>query len=215
MATSKYFNHLFNKKEQMFYDDFVTECAKIAGIDLWYVLRDDFEIDPILREPKKTVFEKAYQIEAYPDNIEGYEGISDTMTKFGVQYDSSASWEIPRTTFEKLKIPNRHRPAEGDLIVVGLYGRGSFTNSAFLINRVLNGKPNWQLGRYNTFIIEAELWNYTYDPINTGVQSVDQIYTINTNEAEINVANNVALEEKINSIMDTTESNPMLRKRRK
>lgn len=210
MATNPYFNHLKNTSEQSFYENLVVESIKNAGIDVFYIPREYLEIDPILGEPNKSSFNSAFKIEVYLQEVTGYGGEGDLMSKFGLQMTDTATFMISRKRFNDLKIPNRIRPREGDLIYVGdteKSGYGSFTNGFFEIKYVEHESPFWQLGKYFVFQLKCQLFTYSYEKFNTGNPAIDMLNK-NDNAADLSVAINNALETKKSTLIDFTEKNP-------
>lgn len=207
MPTNPYFNHLTNASEQKFLNEFIVESIQMSGIDVYYIVRDYFELDPILKEPTKSVFERAYKIEVYHANVMGYDG-DDMMSKYGFLSTHSAKWIISRSRFEELQIPGREHPEEGDLIFIGNEGRGSFTNELFMINQFIHDDPNWQLGRYNTYTVICEAFHYANDPINTGVPEIDIIEPDFSNVNELSETENAHIQLKKLNIVDFSEKNP-------
>lgn len=210
MATNPYFNHLKSRTEQAFYEDLIIENIKNAGIDVYYIPREYFEIDPILGEPKKSTFNSAYKIEVYFKDVTGYGGQGDLMSKFGFMMQNDTRLQLSKKRFLELGIPNRNRPREGDLVFIGDIennGRGSFTNTFFEITFVEHESPFWQLGKYFTFELQCQLFAYGYERFNTGNAAIDEISTM-TNQADINVAINNALATKEQTLVDFSEKNP-------
>lgn len=210
MATNQYFNHLKNKSEQDFYEKLVIENIKISGIDIYYIPRDVFEIDPILGEPKRSSFNSSYKIEVYFKNVNGYDGQGDLMSKFGLLVQDDASFIISRKRFRELQIPKRQRPLEGDLIYVGDIennGVGTFTNSFFEITHVEHENPFYQLGKYFVYEVKCQLFTYGYEKFATNNQSIDNINS-ETNDVEISIAINKALKSKSQELIDFSEKNP-------
>lgn len=154
MATSKYFNHYEQFNEIALYDSLVQESIHISGIDISYIRRTDFEIDPVLYEPKASVFEHGFQIEAnVPDNLMNWEGQGATMNQFGITIQNQGNILFSKTRWEQIQ-KERHakglwtidRPYEGDLIYFG-YGHKKYNNTLFIINQVDFSDMSWQMGR--------------------------------------------------------------------
>lgn len=210
MATNPYFNHLKSKVEQSFYEDLVIENIKNAGVDVYYIPREYFEIDPILGEPTRSTFNSAYKIEVYFKDVMGYQGQGDLMSKFGLTMQDDTKLEISKKRFEQLGILDRMRPREGDLIYIGDIennGYGSFTNSFFEITYVEHESPFWQVGKYFTYELQCQLFTYSYEKFNTGNAAIDSMNSI-TNQSEIDVAINQALKTKEQTLVDFSEKNP-------
>lgn len=210
MATNPYFNHLKSRPEQELYEALVVENIKNAGVDVYYVPREYFQIDPILGEPVKSMFNAAYRIEVYFKDVMGFQGQGDLMTKFGLTIQDDTRLEISKRRFRELNIPDRRRPREGDLLYIGDIenaGYDSFVNSFFEITHVEHDSPFWQVGKRFTYELQCQLFAFNYEQFNSGNEAVDKITEI-TNESEIDKAINVALDAQEQVLKDFTEQNP-------
>lgn len=154
MTTSKYFNHYEQFGEIALYDSLVQESIQISGIDVSYIRRTDFEIDPVLYEPKASVFEHGFMIEAnIPDNLMNWEGQGTMMNQFGITIQNQGNILFSKTRWEQIQrervakgLWTIDRPYEGDLIYFG-YGHKKYTNTLFIINQVDFSDMSWQMGR--------------------------------------------------------------------
>lgn len=154
MTTSKYFNHYEQFGEIALYDSLVQESIQISGIDVSYIRRTDFEIDPVLYEPKASVFEHGFMIEAnIPDNLMNWEGQGTMMNQFGITIQNQGNILFSKTRWEQIQRERASkglwtidRPYEGDLIYFG-YGHKKYTNTLFIINQVDFSDMSWQMGR--------------------------------------------------------------------
>lgn len=154
MTTSKYFNHYEQFGEIALYDSLVQESIQISGIDVSYIRRTDFEIDPVLYEPKASVFEHGFMIEAnIPDNLMNWEGQGTMMNQFGITIQNQGNILFSKTRWGQIQRERAakglwtiDRPYEGDLIYFG-YGHKKYTNTLFIINQVDFSDMSWQMGR--------------------------------------------------------------------
>jgi hypothetical protein len=143
MAVSRYFNHLEEHGEINLFDSLVQESIQISGYDVSYIKRTDFEIDPVLYEPKASVFEHGFRIEAnIPDNLMNWEGQGTTMNQFGITIQNQGNILFSKTRWEQIQKERAEqglwtidRPYEGDLIYFG-YGYKKYNNTLFIINQV-------------------------------------------------------------------------------
>ena len=83
MPTNVYFD-TGTKPEQALYEDLMIEQLRIYGQDVYYIPRkmDWYGFD--LARGHQFVFESSYLIEMYMENIDGYEGEKELMSKFGL-----------------------------------------------------------------------------------------------------------------------------------
>lgn len=195
MATSHYFHNYAATKinEIRLYEDVIVESIKIMGHDIWYLPREDFdENDPIFGENIHSRFERAYQMEVYLSNIDGWEGDGEFFTKFGLEIRDNTNLIIAKRTFDKY-MPTiiAKRPREGDLIYVPVM------NKIFEIKYVEEELLFFARGYKYPYIYElrCEAFRYANEDISTGVEDIDDIeknqsYTIEldlTGSGEYNI----------------------------
>lgn len=175
MAVSHYFNNYSGvaTNEQRLMEDVITESIKIMGHDVWYIPREGFNATDILfGENPQSKFERAYHMEMYLANVEGYEGDGDFFSKFGLEIRDTSNFVVSRLTFEKY-VPSSLaiRPREGDLIFIPVMQK------LFEIKFVEEELMFFSLGKRTPYIYElrCELFRYSQESINTGVEEVDHV----------------------------------------
>lgn len=196
MAINRYFNNFpgknrFNNEHHLM-EDVIVESIEIMGHQVYYIPRESFdEGDMIFGEYAKSKFEKAYSIEAYLANVEGFEGDGDFFSKFGLEIRDTSNFIISRRSFARgLPTTLRIRPQEGDLVYVPLMHR------MFEIKFIEKKLMFYSLGNREPYIYEmrCELFRFSEDAIDTGVKEIDQIeeengYTLRLNLATSGVGN--------------------------
>lgn len=175
MATNLYFTQGV-RSEQNLYEDLIIESLKIYGQDVYYMPREIVNRDTIFDDDNSSRFDKAYQIEMYIENTEGFDGEGDLFTKFGVEIRDAATFIVSRRRwkdrvgmFENTEESPYYRPREGDLIFLKLSG------SIFEITKVEDESPFYQLKNLPVFRIRAELFEYNDEDFDTGRQEVDNV----------------------------------------
>ena len=175
MGTSHYFNNFSSTKinEQRLYEDILIESIRIMGHDIYYVAREDFaDNDNIFGENVSSRFERAYQMEMYIANAEGWEGDSDFFSKFGLEIREGSNFIVAKKTFEKY-VPSMvtRRPKEGDLLFVPVM------NKIFEIKFVEEELLFFSHGQRLPYIYElrCEVFRTANEKINTGVERIDEI----------------------------------------
>jgi len=189
MATSHYFNNFspkYRKGEQRLYEDVVVESIKIMGHDIYYLPREAWDTtDQIFGENIQSKFERAYQMEMYIANVDGYEGDGDFFSKFGLEIRENTNIVLAKRTFEKY-VPTTiaRRPREGDLLFVPVM------NKILEIKFVEDELLFFTLGRKFPYIYEIRCENFRYsnEDMNTGIEEIDEIpdgfvFTLNYNMA--------------------------------
>ena len=160
------------KSEQTLYEDLVIESLKIFGQDVYYIPRTLVNRDNVLNEDPASKFDDAYLIEAYLENIDGFEGQGDLFSKFGLEIRDEATFVISRRQWEKSigifssDITNP-RPQEGDVIFLPM------TNSFFEISYVEDDSPFYQLSNLPVYRMQCSLFEYADEDFDTGIESID------------------------------------------
>ena len=173
MATSLYFSQKV-KSEQNLYEDIVIEALKTYGQDVYYLPRDIVNEDTILGDDPVSSFNSSYMLEMYIENTEGFEGEGDLFTRFGVEIRDEATFVVSRRRWSDAvsRYDNEitiDRPAEGDVIYLPL------SKSFFQISHVEHEQPFYQLSNLPVFKMRCQLYEYTGENINTGVDVLDDL----------------------------------------
>jgi Virus neck protein len=143
------------------------------GHDIYYLPRESWtDTDEIFGENMASRFDRAYQMEMYICNVEGYEGENELFTKFGLEIREGSNFIVAKKTFDKY-IPTNItiRPREGDLLFVPVMNR------IFEIKFVEEELLFFGKGLRTPYIYElrCELFRYNNEKINTGVEVIDDI----------------------------------------
>lgn len=203
MTVNSYFNHITNKVEQDYFEDFVVETIQVSGMDIDYIIREN-TVDPILREEFGSEFKNSFKIEAYFHDVESFGGEGDIMSKFGWKQTDTMSISIAKKRWRALKVPGpgrAERPREGDLIFLPL------SKTMFEITFVENENPFWQLGRYHVYKLSCAMFTQGYETFATGKPLLDSTGTADNNH-EIDTAINNAIESAAGLLMSLDEKNP-------
>ena len=173
MATNLYFSQKV-KSEQNLYEDIVIESLKMYGQDVYYLPRDIVNEDRILGDDPESSFNSSHTIEMYIENTEGFEGEGDLFTRFGVEIRDEATFVVSRKRWEQTvqRYDNEitsTRPSEGDLIYLPL------SKSLFQISHVEHEMPFYQLSNLPVYKMRCQLFEYTGENLDTGVDTIDEI----------------------------------------
>lgn len=173
MARNIYFSDKVSSEHEL-YENIVIESLKIYGQDVYYIPRDLVNEDTILGDDTESSFNSAYKVEMYIDNIEGFEGEGDLFTRFGVEIRDEATFIVARRRWNQTvaRYDNEiesERPREGDLIYLPL------SNSTFQITHVEHQMPFYQVGNVNVYKMRAQLFEYTGEDLDTGIEAIDDI----------------------------------------
>lgn len=175
MATNPYFSR-GAPSEQLLYEDLIIESVKMYGQDVYYMPRELVNVDTVFDDDVPSRFENAYEIEMYIENTEGFDGEGDLFTKFGVEIRDAATFIVSRRRWNTVVSPYEatddkpfYRPREGDLIFLTLSG------SIFEITKVEDESPFYQLKDLPVFRIRCELFEYSDEDFDTGVEAIDNV----------------------------------------
>jgi len=172
MATNPYISKKV-RSEQNLYEDIVIESLKFYGEDVYYIPREIVNKDTIFADDVPSRFSDAYKIEMYIENTEGFDGEGDLFTKFGIELRDQATFVVARRRWKQLignKLDEKgFRPREGDVIYLPL------SNSMFEILKVETETPFYQLSQLPTFRMQCELFEYSDEDFDTGIESIDVV----------------------------------------
>lgn len=162
------------KSEQRLYEDLIIESLKIYGMDVYYLPREIVKKDNLFGEDILSKFDENYMIEMYMSNFDGFDGDRDLFTKFGVRISDEVTFIVSKRRWEDLisssnNLVSSHRPNEGDLIYFPL------TKGLFQIKFVKHDIPFWQLANITTYQLRAELFEYSQERFETGIDEIDLI----------------------------------------
>jgi hypothetical protein len=192
MPVNPYFQNVSNRSEQDLMESQVIEVIQMYGAEALYIPRENFELDPILKEPKKTVFKRSFPIEVLlPDYTELGTDLN-IMSRFGFRTQQTTTILFSKKRFLELGT-GRIRPKESDLIYIGdpENPERSFLNAFWEVNYVDHDKPSWQLGREFTFKLTCELFNASYEKFQTAVPGLDQMNADNAFEVATGINSDV------------------------
>jgi hypothetical protein len=166
-------------------EDNVVESIKIMGHDVRYLPREVYDAqDNIFGESVNSKFTRAYNIEMYLANVEGYEGDGDFFSKFGLEIRDTSNFVVSRRSFERY-VPSSiaRRPREGDLIYVPVLDK------IFEIKFVEEELMFFSLGKKTPYIYElrCEVFRYSNEDLDTGVEVIDDIEVNNGASTDIEV----------------------------
>lgn len=159
------------RSEQLLYEDLVIESLRMYGQDVLYIPRETITPDEILNE-EYSKYERAYMIEMYIANVDGFEGEGNLYTKFGLEIRDQATFIVSRRQFARLVDINENaireeRPREGDLIYLPL------SKGLFEVKFVEHESPFYQLSNLPTYEMQCELFEYSAEKFDTGIASID------------------------------------------
>ena len=172
MSTNFFFNNFQSSQEQLLIDDLVIESIKIYGLDCFYLPKKLIDKDKIYGEDSLSEYNKAYMVEMYVKNVEGFAGEGAFLSKFNVEIRDQITLTIARRTFEN-EVQyfefGYTRPREGDLIFLPL------NNKVFQIKFVEHEPVFYQMGSLQMYDLKCELFEYSNEIMNTGFPAIDDL----------------------------------------
>jgi len=199
--------------EQTLIEDLIIESIRIHGLDMWYIPRVLGAKDDLLNEDDLPIFNHAYQLEMYVKNVEGFGGDGEFLSKFGLQIRDSVTFSVAMRRFSEDvgTYSEEVRPNEGDLIYLPL------NRKIYEVMFVDNKPIFYQLGALQMYDLRCELFEFSNERFNTGVEEIDSITakiitTANNTMAGVEsldfLADNLTIETAAAGILDFTEENP-------
>ena len=175
-SNSARFRAIGSAQEQKTIENLIVETIEIYGQDIYYVPRTIVNRDTVLGEDSDSQFDSAKAIRAYVNNVEGWEGQGELLSKFGVRIEDKTTFIFSRDKFKEhvddsTVLNVEGRPNEGDLIWFPT------TKHLFQIMFVEAEKPFYQLGKGYVWECQCELFEYSDEEIDTGITDLDAIET--------------------------------------
>ena len=173
MATSVYFDKGTNT-EQTLYEDLLIEQLKVFGHDVYYLPRTLVKEDSLFGEDVLSKFDDAYGIEMFMEQVEGYGGEKELVSKFGLEIRDEATFVVSRRRWISLIGADSNlivstRPNEGDLIYFPRLQK------LFEINFVDHDDPFFQVDNVPVYKLYCSTFEYSSEQLDTGITAIDAI----------------------------------------
>lgn len=144
----------------------MTESIQIHGVDVTYLPREIEKVNTVFQDVDLSKFTETHDIEMFIDSINAFGGEGDFLSKFGVQIRDSLELTVMVKRFESLNIGE---PKEGDLVFF------PFTKQLFEIMFVEHEQIFYTLGERFVYRLKLELFEYSNQIIETGIEDIDKI----------------------------------------
>lgn len=211
MPRNVYFSQGSNA-EQILFEDIQIEALKIYGQETYYLPRKIVTRDMILNEDRESLFDDAYMIEMYIEDIEGFGGEGNLMSKFGIEIRDEVTFVVARRTWNKLvgvwnNTVDTFRPNEGDLIYLPL------SQSLFEISFVEHEQPFYQLQNLPVYKLQARLFEYNDEDFRTGIEELDDIETVHADILSMlirNISGDIELGKRLYQYFPSVEYNTLV-----
>ncbi len=192
-------NHYINNPdfpasaEQRMMESLVIEAIKFSGHTFLYCPRDAIHRDLILGDDLVSEFNAAYELEMYIQNVDGFQGDSEMVTRFGFMMKDQATLALAKRRFFDLFRGKYVRPREGDLLYFPM------TKSIFEITFVQHENPFYMMSKIFVYQLTIQKFEFNHETFNTGRMEVDNIAVRFENDADTvndKFADNDRLEEE-------------------
>jgi len=201
-TTNLYFNNHAFSGEQNLIEDLIIESIRIYGVDCYYMPRTLVDEDLVFGEDTLSKFDDAYLIEMYIKSVDGFEGEGDFLSKFNIEIRDEMVLTVSQRRFgEEIKESDTTeqiaRPSEGDLIYFPL------NKKVFEVKFVEHESVFYQMGSLQTYDLRCELFEYSHERLDTGVQEIDNIEETHSG----NFLNEILFED--GSVLNTEDGFPI------
>lgn len=170
MATNPYFREYVGEQDLL--TDLTVETIRTMGRDMIYIPREYLNRDLVFGEDPISQFKDVYTIEMYIQNVTAFAGQMNIINKFGINITDKVTLQVAKRRFDE-EVANKNDivkvPREGDLIYF------PFNKSLFEINYVEDKMPFFQFGILTTYTLTCELFTYSFETIDTGIDSIDEV----------------------------------------
>ena len=175
MAQNVFFNNFANSQEQKLIEDLTIESIGIYGVEAYYLNKTYGDYDYLYGEDDLGTFSDYYTVPMYINNVEGFGGEGDFLSKFGVEQRDTMTMSVARWTFEQ-EVGNESkaniaRPREGDAIYFPL------NKKLYTINFVEHEPVFYQMGALQFYELRLEMFEYAGERLNTGLYEIDKLET--------------------------------------
>jgi hypothetical protein len=171
LTTNFYFQNFQNSQEQLLIEDLVLESIKIYGHDMWYCPRTLVAKDDIYGQDSISEYNNAYYIDMYIKNIDSYEGDGTFLSKFNLEIRDQMTLTVSVRNFlnEIGSYETIERPREGDIIYIPMVDR------IMVIKYVNKNAVFYQMGAIQMYDLVCEMFEYSSEKLNTGIEAIDNI----------------------------------------
>jgi len=171
VATNFFVNNFQASQEQLLLENLIIESIRFYGHDVYYIPRKLNNYDDVYGADDQSSYEVAYPIEMYIKSVDGFGGDGDFLSKFGVEIRNQVVFSMAQRVFseEVGEFTTQVRPNEGDLIYFPL------NKKCFQIRYVNKFEMFYQLGALQTWEVTCELFEYSGETLNTGIDDIDSL----------------------------------------
>jgi len=170
-STNFFFNNFNSSQEQNLLESLIIEAISIYGEQMYFIPRNINNFDQLYTADDQSSYTQTYAVPIYIENINGFTGDGNFMSKFGLEIRDQVTFSIAQRVFsEQVGIYTKLiRPREGDILYFPL------NNKCFQIKFVDKFEMYYQLGKLYTWKMTCELFEYSDEVFNTGIPAIDSM----------------------------------------
>lgn len=207
MTVNKHFSSgkgIGRNSEQDLVESNIIELIQLAGQDLYYIKREEYNPDDFYQETPNSSFNSFTQIEMFVANVTDFGGQGDIMGKFGLEITDTADIVCARRRFtEETAL---EKPRAGDLIYFPL------TRHLLEIDFV-EDEPGtlaglgqfYALSKLYCFQLKCSLFSPSYEDFDTGISQLDD--SLETGVVNDAFDKSEEIEEEAKEVLDFEEDN--------
>lgn len=180
--------------EQTLVEELIIEAIQINGVDVYYLPMTRVGEDALMNEISYARFKDAYTIEVYIKSYSNFEGDGNFLSKFGLEVRDQIEITMARRRFQECvgQFTQDVRPKEGDLVYVPMI------EAVYEIKYVETAGIFYQFGKLQTYDITLELYEYSNEVFETGIEELDKKY----NDKSTNISPDMLLDETGDPILN-------------
>ena len=175
MSTNPYFDSSFtaDQFDQELYDSLVEESIQVHGRDYYYLPRTLSNFNELFGEDVVSVFKAAKKVEMYIENVSGWQGEQQFISKFGLEIRENASLIVSKRRFkEEISAAfGLSNPREGDIII---FPKELDHRIRFFEISYVDAEPVfYQLGDLYSYRLSVRPFDYNGEQFETGITEID------------------------------------------
>lgn len=185
----------FDDLEGGIYEDVYSEVIEMFGLEFYYIPRKTIKMDNIIGEDPLQQFPVKYKITAFFDDYEGWNGLGDIFSKFGLVQDQELTLTITKAKFKEAT--GLIRPFVGDLIYIEWTNPGGSV-TIYEITFIPEEVPFYHLGKVPAYTIKSRRWQYSHEEVNISTDEIENVI-----ERDDFMSDNFDLDNEAESIITT------------
>lgn len=147
------------------------ESIKVYGHDVFYCPRTLVAKDDIYGEDALSEYNNNFEIDMYIKSYDSYEGDGTFLSKFNLEIRDQMTMTVSVRNFNEEigQYAALDRPQEGDLIYIPMVDR------LMVIKYVSKTPVFYQMGAIQMYDLVCEIFEYSSEKLNTGIEAIDKI----------------------------------------